>query len=103
MQRETNLLIAKAPISRLVREIVSHFRGMAGLRFQAGALEAVQEACEYHLIRMFEFANMAAIHAKRVTIQRKDIELVRKMCDGWVMIDSTPRDFEGYDPRVFTY
>ena len=36
---------------------------------------ALQEACKAYLIRLFEDSNLCAIHAKRVTIIPKDIQL----------------------------
>ena len=35
----------------------------------------LQEVSEAYLIKLFEDANLAAIHAKRVTIQPKDMQL----------------------------
>jgi len=49
------------------------------MRFQANALEALQEAAEAYLIRLFEDTNLCAIHAKRVTIMPKDIQLARRI------------------------
>ncbi|KAL6619033.1 hypothetical protein ACP70R_034172 [Stipagrostis hirtigluma subsp. patula] len=40
-------------------------------RWTPEALLALQEAAEYHLVGMFEVANLCAIHAKRVTIKCK--------------------------------
>ena len=34
---------------------------------------ALQEAAEAYLVSLFEDTNLAAIHAKRVTIQPKDL------------------------------
>ena len=50
-------------------------------RWCAGALEALHEAAEHFLITLLENANLCAIHAKRVTVSHKDIELVIKMLD----------------------
>ena len=49
------------------------------VRFRSGALMALQEACEAYLIRLFEDTNLCAIHAKRVTIMPKDIQLARRI------------------------
>ncbi len=49
------------------------------LRFQASAVEALQEAAEAYLVGLFEDTNLAAIHAKRVTILPKDMQLARRM------------------------
>ena len=47
------------------------------MRFQSSAVMALQEAAEAYLVSLFEDTNLAAIHAKRVTIQPKD--LVRRV------------------------
>lgn len=76
-QKSTQLLIKKAPFRRLVREIADDLR--RDLRFQSSALEALQEASEAYLVLILEDANLAAIHGKRITIQPKDIQLVRRI------------------------
>ncbi|EKD15130.1 putative H3 histone [Drepanopeziza brunnea f. sp. 'multigermtubi' MB_m1] len=73
----TELLIKKTPFQRLVREITYDFK--QNFKFQSGALKCLQEASEAFLVREFEITNLCAIHAKRVTIQNKDIALVRKL------------------------
>ena len=47
------------------------------LRFQSGAILALQEASEAYLVGLFEDSNLCAIHAKRVTIMTKDIQLAQ--------------------------
>ena len=76
-QNSTQLLIRKLPFQRLVREIAQDFR--QDLRFQSPAVMALQEESEAYLIGLFEDTNFCAIHAKRVTIMPKDIQLVRKI------------------------
>jgi histone H3 len=49
------------------------------LRFQSVAIQALQEAAEAYLVGLFEDTNLAAIHAKRVTIQPKDIQLATRL------------------------
>ena len=49
------------------------------LRFQSSAVMALQEASEAYLVSLFEDTNSAAIHAKRVTIQPKDLALARRL------------------------
>jgi len=39
----------------------------------------VQEASEAYLVGLFEDTNLCAIHAKRVTIMPKDIQLARRI------------------------
>ncbi|XP_004622313.2 histone H3.1-like [Sorex araneus] len=72
-QKSTELLIRKLPFQRLVREIAQDFK--TDLRFQSSAVMALQEACEAYLVGLFEDTNLCAIHAKRVTIMPKDIQL----------------------------
>ena len=48
-------------------------------RFQSSAVLALQEAAEAYLVGLFEDTNLAAIHAKRVTIMPKDIQLARRI------------------------
>ncbi len=49
------------------------------LRFQTSAIMALQEASEAYLVSLFEDTNMAAIHARRVTIMPKDLALARRL------------------------
>lgn len=49
------------------------------LRFQSHAVLALQEAAEAYLVGLFEDTNLCAIHAKRVTIMPKDIQLARRI------------------------
>jgi len=76
-QKSTDLLLKRRPFQRLVREIAQDYR--TDLRFKGSALEALQEGAESYLVELFEHSNTAAIHAKRVTIYPKDIQLVRKI------------------------
>ncbi|KAK4356600.1 hypothetical protein RND71_025571 [Anisodus tanguticus] len=76
-QKSTELLIKKLPFQRLVREISQKFN--TNLRFQSHAVWALQEAAEAYLIHLFEDTNICAIHAKRVTIMPKDIQLARRI------------------------
>ena len=76
-QKSTELLIRKIPFQRLVREIAQDFK--TDLRFQSSAILAIQEAAEAYLVGLFEDTNLSAIHAKRVTIMPKDIQLARRI------------------------
>ncbi|KAG5677681.1 hypothetical protein PVAND_007418 [Polypedilum vanderplanki] len=59
-QKSTELLIRKLP-------------------FQTLTVMALQEASEAYLVGLFEDTNLCAIHAKRVTIMPKDIQLARRI------------------------
>ncbi len=76
-QKNTDLLIRKAPFQHLVKEIATDFK--SDLRMQSTALLALQEALEAYLVRLFEDSNDCAIHAKRVTIMPKDIRLAQRI------------------------
>ena len=76
-QKSTELLIRKLPFQRLVREIAQDFK--TDLRFQSSAVVALQEASEAYLVGLFEDTNLCAVHAKRVTILAKDMQLARRI------------------------
>ena len=76
-QKSTELLLRKLPFQRLVREIAQDFKN--DLCFQSHAIMALQEAGEAYLVHLFEDTNLCALHAKRVTIFPKDIQLARRI------------------------
>ena len=74
----------KLPFQRLVREIASDSDVIKSplcgeVRFQSAAIMALQEATEAYLVGLFEDSNLCAIHARRVTIMPKDIQLARRI------------------------
>ena len=77
-QRNTDLLIRRLPFARLVREVQTYFFRKQ-YRWQAEAMVALQESAEAHLVGLFEDANLCTIHAKRVTIMPKDLQLARRI------------------------
>lgn len=77
-QKSTDLLMAKAPFARLVRESMADASGSV-TRIQRVALEALQEAAEAFIVSWFEDVNLCAIHAKRVTIMAKDAQLLKTL------------------------
>ena len=76
-QKSTDLLVRRLPFQRLVREIAQGFK--EELRFQSSSVLALQEAAEAYHVGVFEDTNLCAIHAKRVTIMPKDIQLTRRI------------------------
>lgn len=91
LQNKYDLLIPRAPFHRLIREITQGLtRERAAdeggpeleFRFQAAAVEALQEATEHYLTRMFEDSYLCTIHAKRVTLFVQDIQLCRRIQEG---------------------
>ncbi|KAJ9510456.1 hypothetical protein QJQ45_015933 [Haematococcus lacustris] len=79
-QKSVKLLIPKAPMRRVIREITETFGGDVIDRWTSSALEAVQEVAEaYMQVAYFERSQLAAIHGKRITIMPKDMDLVKRM------------------------
>merc|ERR1711977_403556 len=60
-----------------LRDITNDFKN--DLRFQSSAVLALQEAAEAYMVGLFEDTNLCAIHAKRVTIMPKDMQLARRI------------------------
>merc|ERR1711985_57994 len=76
-QKSTDLLIRKLPFQRIVKDIAHEQR--PEVRFQSSALMALQEAAEAYLVGLFEDTNLCAIHARRVTIMVRDMQLARRI------------------------
>ena len=76
-QKATELVIRKLPFLRLVWEVGQDLK--TDIRFKAAAIAAIQEAAEAYLVELFEDSNLCAIHAKRVTVLPKDIQLARRI------------------------
>ena len=88
LQKSTNLLLRNLPFQRLVREIAIEVGRVSRvdksfhideIRFQATAISVLQEAAEAHLVGMFEKSMYCTLHAKRVTLQVKDIQLWKRL------------------------
>jgi histone H3/H4 len=73
------LSIKKLPFQRLVREIVINFSAEEPFRFTPQALQALHVASEDYLVGLFEDSYLCALHAKRVTLMRKDMNLARRI------------------------
>lgn len=76
-QKSTELLIRRLPFQRLVKEIAQDIR--PGYRFQSSAIMALQESTESYLVKLMEDTNLCAIHAKRVTIMPRDMQLAGRL------------------------
>ena len=78
-QRRTDLIFSKVGFHRIMKSQAdvpttqSDFPN--GLRMQLAGRIACQTAIESQLIKILEKANLLAIHAKRVTVQPKDIQM----------------------------
>ncbi|KAK2042128.1 histone-fold-containing protein [Colletotrichum somersetense] len=78
-QLKSSLLLPKAPFQRLCREIIEDISGRNDYRFQEFAILTLQEATETYLTTMFECLQLAAVHAKRVTVMKEDIDFVKSL------------------------
>ena len=76
-QKSTELLIHKLPFQCLVRKILQGYG--VGYRVTPAMMMALQEAAEAYLVQLLEDSNLCAIHAKRITIQPKDMQLARRI------------------------
>jgi histone H3/H4 len=80
-QESTDLLIHKMPFQCLAREVLQDLQNpINGVRnnvghLQATSLLAMQDSVEAFSIGLFEDENLSAIHAGRVTIMPKDMQL----------------------------
>ena len=74
-QKRTEPLMRKAPFSRLVRESGRLIRDTA--RFERHAVDALQRITEAYKVRLVDDTMLCALHAKRVTLQAKDLNLAR--------------------------
>ncbi|XP_008591131.1 PREDICTED: histone H3-like centromeric protein A [Galeopterus variegatus] len=79
LQKSTNLLIRRLPFGRLAREICSKFTRGVDFSWQAQALLAIQEAAEAFLVHLFEDDYLLSLHAGRVTLFPKDVQLARRI------------------------
>jgi len=77
LQKTTDTLLPSFPFRRLVREVAREINEK--LRFAIGTFRCLQEAAEYYMVGLFEDANLAAIHANRVTVMNKDLRLCRRI------------------------
>lgn len=76
-QNTTNLLIQRAPFQRLVRHITRQMK--EDVRFQASAIQSLQHSSEAYMVELFQDANLLSLHGSRVTMQSKDVKLVRRL------------------------
>ena len=76
-QKSTELLIHKLPFQCLVHKILQGYS--VGYRVTLAMMMVLQEAAEAYLVQLLEDSNLCAIHAKRITIQPKDMQLARQI------------------------
>ena len=76
-QKECGVICSKIACARLFREIADDEK--KGLRWQAVAIMALQEAMEDYLVNLFCDCVIEAIHGRRVTVMPKDIHITRRI------------------------
>ncbi|EAN78895.1 histone H3 variant [Trypanosoma equiperdum] len=77
LQSSTDFLIQRAPFRRFLREVVSNLKD--SYRMSAACVDAIQEATETYITSVFMDANLCTLHANRVTLFPKDIQLALKL------------------------
>ena len=77
-QRSTDLLLRKLPFVRLVKEITNSV-SLVEYRWTVDAVTALQEASEAYLVGLIEDGQICSIHAKRVTLMQKDLQLAQRI------------------------
>ena len=68
----------KLPFARIAKSISN--TGGKTYRWNARALDTLQNAVEAEAIKLFEDALQACLHAKRVTVKRSDIGFLKRGC-----------------------
>ena len=78
-EMENKLLISKKAFAKLVHEITETLFPEQGFRFSLRGISALHVASEDYLIGLFEDSYLCALHAKRVTLMKKDMTLARRL------------------------
>lgn len=78
-QKSTGDLLQRGPFKRMLKGMVKEASKGEPYQMQEGARNALQQAAESFITQLFGDANLFAIHAKRVTVTPKDIEMAQKV------------------------
>jgi histone H3/H4 len=78
-EMEDKLEINKKAFSKLVYDITDTIFPEQGIRFSLRGIAALHVASEDYLIGLFEDSYLCALHAKRVTLMKKDMTLARRL------------------------
>ena len=76
-QKSVDRLLPRQPFLRLVKDISNEVN--PGIRMRPEAVDALQEAAEQYIVGLFEDTQLIAVHAKRVTIMQKDMQLALRL------------------------
>jgi histone H3 len=89
-QKDTDLLIRKAPFQHLIKEIVQDLSRKRDLQMKSTALLALREAVEYFMVDVFSNTNLCVMHGKHFTIMAKDMVLACCCHRPWYWWESYP-------------
>ena len=78
-EMKNKLEINKKAFSKLVADITETMFPDQGIRFSLRGLAALHVASEDYLVGLFEDSYLCALHAKRVTLMKKDMTLARRL------------------------
>ncbi|KAG2411932.1 hypothetical protein HFD88_009488 [Aspergillus terreus] len=78
-EKKPKFLIKRRAFSRVVREIANEASTSGQIRFQPGAIEALQTVAEEMLVTEFTLARLTIAHSKRETLKKKDMKFVQKI------------------------
>jgi histone H3 len=76
-QRTTDNLILRLPFKKLVKEILQDYKD--DFLVSKEAFSCLQESAEMFLVNLLEDTQLAAIHAKRITIKPVDMQFARRL------------------------
>jgi histone H3/H4 len=78
-QRSTRLIVPRLPFARVVKEETERYAGTFEFKWNSDAIEALQEGAEAYVVSVMHDAYLCSLHAKRVTLMVKDIQLARRI------------------------
>jgi len=90
----TKLLTQKAPMERLMRQLVDQYAWTDGMRVNPEAVEAFQHATEYLCVDLFEKTNEITANSNRKTIAMKDFAIAVKSVLGKSYALEVPKHHE---------
>lgn len=76
-QKSMDCLLPRAPFLRILKQIAKEHNDE--MRWNSQAVQALQEAAEAYIVGVFEDTSLCAVHAKRQTILKKDMDLARRL------------------------
>ena len=78
-EMKNKLEIPKKAFSRLVYDITQTIYPDQGFKFSLRGIAALHVASEDYLVGLFEDSYLCALHANRVTLMKKDMNLARRL------------------------